>query len=379
MEPKTNTPIPIDRTVASGNDEATDIYRLLVESVRDYAIFVLDPDGRVLTWNLGAQNLKGYSRDEIVGKHFSKFYLPEAIASGWPERELELAIKEGRFADEGWRVKKDGSAFWASVIITALRSPDGQLTGFAKVTQDLTMRRQTEERFQTLNKELRQKVLELDESKRIVELRTLELQKLSGELLRVQDEERRRLARELHDDLGQQLIALKMTMPKVAGTQEPLQSIDIAIATVRNLSYLLHPPLLDETGLQSALHWFIEGLTKRSGIQISMKISPQIFPRLSKEVETTIFRVVQECLTNVYKHAHSQTARVEIDKQSDWIIIRVRDYGIGVPQALTGSGISPRMGVGVSGMRERLRQFGGELVVSRAEPGTLVEGKFPLF
>ena len=377
MKPKT-TPIPIHRTPELGNDQSVDIYRLLVESVRDYAIFVLDPDGRVLTWNLGAQNLKGYSKDEIVGKHFSQFYLPEAIASGWPERELELAEKEGRFADEGWRLRKDGTAFWASVIITALRSPDGRLAGFAKVTQDLTLRRESEERFQSLNKDLRQKVLELDESKRIVELRTLELQKLSGRLMRVQDEERRRLARELHDDLGQQLIALKMSIPKTAVTEESLQSLNEAIATVRNLSYLLHPPLLDETGLQSALHWFIEGLTKRSGIQISLTISPQIFPRLEKELESTIFRIVQECLTNVYKHARSKSVRVEIDKQPDWVIVRVRDYGIGAPQELTGSGFAPRMGVGISGMRERLRQFGGELTVSRAEPGTLVEAKLPL-
>jgi PAS domain S-box-containing protein len=355
-----------------------ELLRLLIESVRDYAIFVLDPEGHVLTWNPGAEAMKGYTKDEIVGKHFSQFYLPEAIENGWPERELQLADKQGRLSDEGWRVKKDGSAFWASVVITALRTPDGRLTGFAKVTQDLTVRRQMEERFQKLNKELRQKVSELDESKRIVELRTLELQKLSAEVLRVQDEERRRLARELHDDLGQQLAAAKMTMPKVTGAEDSRRMIDGAIATVRNLSYLLHPPLLDETGLQAALHWFIEGLAKRSGLDISLTIAPPVFPRMDKDIETTVFRVVQESLTNVYRHAKSQTARVEIEKQLDWIVVRVRDYGIGIPPAATVHGFSPGLGVGVSGMRERLRQFGGELTVSRAEPGTLVEGKIPV-
>jgi PAS domain S-box-containing protein len=378
MEPKMS-PVPIDRTTTQGITEPPDIFRVLVESVRDYAIFALDIEGRVSTWNLGAQTLKGYSKEEIIGKHFSKFYLPEAVASGWPERELDLAGKEGRFADEGWRVRKDGTAFWASVIITALRRPDGGLTGFAKVTQDLTERRQTEERFQTLNRELRHKVSELDEAKRIDELRTLELQKLSAEVLRVQDEERRRLARELHDDLGQKLVAAKMTMPKVAGIEESSQMIDDAIATVRNLSYLLHPPLLDETGLQAALHWFIEGLAKRSGLKISIAVAPQNFPRLSRDVEATIFRVVQESLTNVYRHAKSDSARIEIEKQFDWIVVRVRDHGIGVPQAIAGHGFSAKMGVGVSGMRERLRQLGGELTVSRAEPGTLVEGKIPLY
>jgi PAS domain S-box-containing protein len=118
-------------------------FRLLVDSVRDYAIFLLDPEGHVLTWNAGAQSIKGYAKEEILGKHFSIFYLPEAKQSGWPNRELALAIKEGRFQDEGWRVKKDRSTFWASVTITALRQENGSLYGFGKVTRDLTARRQS--------------------------------------------------------------------------------------------------------------------------------------------------------------------------------------------------------------------------------------------
>jgi PAS domain S-box-containing protein len=323
--------------------------------------------------------MKGYSREETVGKHFSKFYLPEAVQSGWPQRELTLAEKEGRFADEGSRVRKDGSSFWASVIISPLRSVDGKLSGFAKVTQDMTERRLAEERVQTLNKELRRRVSQLDESRRIVELRTLELQKLSGQLLQIQDEERRRLARELHDDLGQQLTALKMSIPKTSGNQAAIEMTDTAMAAVRSLSYLLHPPLLDETGLRAALHWYVDGLSKRSGIDISYTVAPQIFPRLARDIETTIFRVVQESLTNVYRHASSQSARVEIEKQLDWVFVRVRDYGKGIPPELTGMTVSASMGVGLSGMRERLRQFGGELTISRAEPGTMIESKIPLF
>jgi PAS domain S-box-containing protein len=371
------SPVPIDRPRGVEPGEYSDIFRKLVEGIRDYAIFVLDPEGHVLTWNPGAQALKGYTRDEIVGKHFSKFYRSEAVQTGWPQRELTLAEKEGRFADEGWRVRKDGTSFWASVIITALRSEDGTIIGFAKITQDLTERRAAEERFQTLNSELRERVMELDESRRVVELRTLELQKLSTQLLYVQDEERRRLARELHDDLGQQLTLLKMTLPK--GSEESAKITDDAIATVRNLSYLLHPPLLDESGLRAALHWYVEGLVKRSGIEISLTITPQMFPRLSKEIETAIFRVVQESLTNVYRHAATDSARVEIAKQSEWIVIRVRDYGKGLAHELTGKNLSARLGVGINGMRERVRQFGGELNVSRAEPGTLVEVRIPVF
>lgn len=355
-----------------------EIYRLLVENVRDYAIFVLDPEGHVLTWNAGAQAIKGYSREEIVGQHFSKFYLPEAVQNGWPTRELALAEKEGRFADEGWRVKKDGSSFWASVIITALRDASGGLAGFAKVTQDLSEQQKWEGRIQDLNKELRSRVAQLDETQRIVELRTIELQKLSAQLLYIQDEERRRLARELHDELGQQLTVLKMSLDKDKNPQV-VHLADTAIATVRNLSYLLHPPLLDETGLRAALHWYVEGLTKRSNIEISLIMRPLMFPRLPKDLETTIFRVVQESLTNVYRHAKSESARVEIDKQSEYVTVRTRDYGVGLSPEIVSRHSGPSMGVGVSGMRERVRQFGGELTVSRAEPGTLVEAKIPLF
>jgi PAS domain S-box-containing protein len=372
-------PVPIDRGRASDPSTPAELFRLLVEGIRDYAVFVLDPEGIVLTWNPGAQAMKGYTRDEIVGKHFSKFYPQEAIQSRWPQRELVLAEKEGRFADEGWRVRKDGTTFWASVIISALRDANGKLSGFAKVTQDLTARREVDERVQTLNRELRDRVSQLDETRRLIELRTLELQKLSAQLLHVQDEERRRLARELHDDLGQQLALIKMELANLSGVEEVKRLTDTAASTVRNLSYLLHPPLLDETGLRAALHWYIEGITKRSNVDIALTFRPQAFPRLPRDIEMTIFRVIQESLTNICRHANSESARVEIEKQAESVLVRVRDYGKGLSQELAGRIAAPSLGVGVTGMRERVRQFGGELTMSRAEPGTLVEARIPLF
>jgi PAS domain S-box-containing protein len=366
------------KTAGPGATQSSDLFRLLVESVKDYAIFVLDPEGHVITWNQGARALKGYTPDEILGQHFSKFYLPEAVQSGWPARELALAEKEGRFADEGWRVKKDGSSFWASVIITTLRDADGRLTGFAKVTQDMTERKQWEERIEELNKELRARIRQLDESQRVIELRTLELQRLSVQLLQIQDEERRRLARELHDELGQQLSGLKMILD-AGGSKEASQLAETALSMVRNISYLLHPPLLDEAGLRPALHWYVDGLTKRSNIEIALSLKPQTFPRLSKDLEVTIFRIIQESLTNIYRHSGSESARVEIEKQADRVIVRVRDYGKGVPPELGSAKGSAGLGVGINGMRERIRQFGGELMIARAEPGTLVEASIPLF
>jgi PAS domain S-box-containing protein len=358
--------------------QTDEVFRLLVDSVKDYAIFLLDPDGRVSTWNQGAERIKGYKAHEIIGQHFSRFYPREAIDSKWPDRELEIATKEGRFTDEGLRVRKDGSTFWAYVVITALRDDAGALKGFSKVTRDLTERRDLEQRTRHLNKELRTRITQLVETQHQVELRTLELQKLSGELMRVQDEERRRIARALHDELGQELAALKIDLDmQNSGPDQKLSSAiemtERALSKVRNLSYLLHPPLLDESGLMPALHWYFDGLRKRSEMRITFDYKPVVFPRLALELETAIFRVIQEALTNAYRHSGSADARIDINQELDRVTVRVRDFGKGIgPASLTA-------GVGISGMKERVKQLNGDLRVSRAEPGTLVEATLPLF
>src|SRR5579884_4051640 len=130
--------------------ESEDLYRLLVEQVKDYAIFLLDPRGYVVTWNSGAQWIKGYKAEEIIGKHFSIFYSAAEIQAGKPLHELEVASAEGRYEEEGWRLRKDGSRFWASIVLTALRDKTGQLVGFAKVTRDLTERKASEEQLRQL-------------------------------------------------------------------------------------------------------------------------------------------------------------------------------------------------------------------------------------
>ncbi len=149
-EPPNGGSTPITPIAKSGLAEAikhgSSIYGLMVASVRDYAIFMLDPAGYIASWNQGAQRIKGYTADEIIGRHFSVFYTDEANAIGHPQHELEVATKEGRFEEEGWRIRKDGSRFWASVVITAVRDEDNTLIGFAKVTRDLTERREAEQR-----------------------------------------------------------------------------------------------------------------------------------------------------------------------------------------------------------------------------------------
>ncbi|WP_235516590.1 PAS domain S-box protein [Caballeronia cordobensis] len=204
-------------------------FRLLVESVEDYAIFLLDAEGRVATWNNGAKRIKGYDAQDIVGRHFSVFYPPEDIAAGKPQKELAAAAHTGRVEDEGWRVRRDSTRFWANVVITALRDAQGALIGFAKVTRDMTDR-----------------------------LRLAELQHaraLSAHVQTALENERASIARELHDDLGQQLAALKMqlaTLDANAGadgfarhaltqTRAMETQIDTVIASVRRIAAGLRP------------------------------------------------------------------------------------------------------------------------------------------
>jgi PAS domain S-box-containing protein len=193
----------LEKQLALRESEA--LFRLLVETVQDYAIFILNPDGNVASWNIGAERIKGYKTDEIVGRHFSCFYPQEDVRNGKPARELVVAAKEGRFEDEVWRIRNDGSRFWANVNITAIRDDSGQLLGFAKITRDVTERMQTQ-------RALEREVAERRNAERRFQNSERSLRQLSLHLLRTQDEERRRIGRDLHDSLGQYLAVLKMKL-----------------------------------------------------------------------------------------------------------------------------------------------------------------------
>jgi signal transduction histidine kinase len=227
---------------------------------------------------------------------------------------------------------------------------------------------------------------DLHRKTRQLEVLNRELRTLSSNLIASQDRERRRIARELHDSLGQELSAAKMMTDKIAMLNRSPESaseateisnlINHAIQQVRSISYLLHPPLLDEIGLQSALQFYLEGFTKRSGIEISLDMQPPDFPRLTPELETAIFRIVQEALTNVFRHSESREARVSLVKSDAQVIGTVRDFGKGIKDGVT-QGRPDRIGVGIGGMTQRVKEFGGELRIENANPGTLVEVTVP--
>jgi PAS domain S-box-containing protein len=358
--------------------ESEQRFRLLVEAVADYAIFMLDTEGRVSSWNVGAERLKGYKASEIIGQHFSQFYPEVDKRNAKPQRELETAIQEGRIEDEGWRLRKDGSRFWANVVITALKDADGRLRGFAKVTRDFTERMQSER--------------SLLEAKRKLEDSEKSLRELSLHLLRTQDEERRRIGRDLHDSLGQYLSVLKMKLdslsrgasqtrsPDLAELTECARLTEDAVREVRTISYLLYPPMLEEMGLKSAIPWYLDGFAKRSGIRTTFEVSPE-FGRLAPDVELAFFRVLQESLTNVHRHSGSQIAIVRLLLEGDMVTLEVSDEGKGTEIGNFEEGRQDWMGalgVGLRGMSERMQQIGGKLELSSSKAGTTVTGAVPI-
>ena len=234
----------------------------------------------------------------------------------------------------------------------------------------------------TLEDRVRERTAELDGVNQ-------NLRELSARLLRLQDEERRRFARELHDSVGQMLAGLTMNLSAVRGDIERLTKTAKALGEgealvqdmskeVRTISYLLHPPLLDEAGLTSALRWYVEGFTQRSKIQVESDL-PDDFGRLSQELETAIFRVVQECLTNIHRHSGSSTAKVRIAQSNGFVLVEVADRGKGVaPEKLHEMEAAGTLGVGLRGMRERIRQLGGGLEIHSNGTGTVVRVRLPV-
>jgi signal transduction histidine kinase len=221
--------------------------------------------------------------------------------------------------------------------------------------------------------------------------RTAELQNLSQQLLRVQDEERRRVARDLHDSTGQTLTALKISVTLLQRklgndkrTCDELSGIarlaDEALQEIRTTSYLLHPPMLDETGFASAAQWYIEGFAKRSRMKVRVDFAPAV-QRLPDTIEIALFRVLQESLTNVHRHSGTSEVDIRLHREGHAVILEVRDYGCGIPeQRLSQMGpLVPDSGVGLAGMRERLNELKGRLEIEPADPGTRLRAIVPLF
>jgi PAS domain S-box-containing protein len=353
-------------------------------------------EGKIVAVNQTFLDWSGYLEAEVVSKlHFQELLtVPGNIffeTQLFPLLQLQNIVKAVAFD----LVCKDGKILPVLLNATQRTSVSFGAPLIHSAIFDATDRRIYEKELLRARKELEEEasrrnadlVREVAERQRAEE----SLRELTAKLLQSRDDEQRRLARALHDSVGQLLAALAMNQSAIESEKARLserpqaalaENIEIAqqISTeIRTISQLLHPPLLDEVGLSSALRWYIEGINRRGGTAINLEM-PESFGRLPAEIETAIFRIIQECLTNSHRHGKSKNANVNLSRTSDFISITVADEGIGIPeskleQIKSGSGA----GVGLRGMRERVYQLNGVLDIASSEKGTVIQIRLPAF
>jgi len=378
-------------------DKAIGLLASIVDSSED-AIVSKTLEGVITSWNKGAERLFGYTANEAIGQYISMIIPLDRR----DEETSILARLSGGSRIEHFdtiRLRKDGTRLEISLTISPIRDSSGKIIGASKVARDISGRKQierelreSEQRFRTLadalDIQVQFRTQELQRRNAEVLQQAEQLRDLSGRLMSAQDEERRRIARDLHDSAGQNLAALGMSLAgiehdakhdparlpqSIKASQQLIQ--DLA-QEIRTTSYLLHPPMLDEAGLSSALQWYITGLKGRSGLGIELS-TPDNLERLAPEVELAIFRLVQECLTNIHRHSESKTAVIRIARELDKIHAQVQDHGKGISRERLAEVQSGGVGLGIRGMRERVQRSHGELTIDSNALGTTITAIFP--
>jgi signal transduction histidine kinase len=329
-------------------------FRSLLEAAPD-AMLITTAEGEIVLANSRADHIFGYSRQELLGQNV-RVLVPSWTLGGYHVGELAS-------------VCKDGSTFPSEINSSPLQTEEGLL--ITSAIRDISERKRAEQR-------IAEQTQQLHEANR-------ELRHLSSRIVAIRDEERRRLGRELHDSQGQYLAAIKMNLEMIETTEAALSPVQKSALTeaitllersmreIRVISHLLHPPLLDEIGLQAVVPWYLNSFSERSGIQIDLEM-PSDIAKLPDQVELAVFRVLQECLTNVHRHSGSKVAKVKILPEETGVTLQVIDQGRGMASQ---NGSEPVIGVGITGMRERVRELGGHFEISSGAKGTVVRAVLP--
>jgi PAS domain S-box-containing protein len=342
-----------ERTAALQESTAELIEKATLLDLANDAIFVKTAEGTISYWNRGAERLYGWTSSEALGHSPAELLRSEYPV---PLAEIESSdVWEGELR----QMTREGERIVVASRWTTLRDHSGKPLGWLENNTDITARKRAEEAAR----------------------------RLSGRILTLQDDERRRIARGLHDSLGQYLTALKMNLDllsrgndrQAAVAAECSEMADRCLAETRTVSHLLHPPLLDEAGFGSAARWYVDGFAQRSGIQVNLSLPPSVL-RLRQEAEIALFRALQEGLTNVHRHSNSSAVEIRFSLESDDVRLEIADNGRGIPRKtlkrlMEGAGGT---GVGIAGMRERLRELGGLVQVESDSSGTLLRVSIPI-
>ncbi|MGC2549420.1 MAG: PAS domain S-box protein [Candidatus Sulfotelmatobacter sp.] len=362
-------------------------------------LILLTPDGTIIDANRATIEASGKQREELIGHKFWEFWwsaLPDEVAilknSVAKAAGGELVREECSFC------LPDGTRRVAHRTLNPVVDDAGKLVMIVCTGLDITEQQELREKLEA---RVKHRTRELEEKNQALLRQAETVRDLSGRLLRAQDEERRRIARDLHDSSGQILAAVQMILAPLQeqarnlngdfanGIRQSIELVEQLSKELRTVSYLLHPPLLDEAGLPSALRWYVEGFAQRSKIEVQLEVAPDL-GRLPGDMEMTVFRIVQECLTNIHRHSSGKKATIRMLRSDEKICLEIQDNGQGMPISnmpasnMLGSknGRSsarpPRAGVGIQGMRERVKQLGGSFEIKSAETGTVVTVSFPL-
>jgi PAS domain S-box-containing protein len=395
-EPERMVGINIDITERKQAERTSNLLAAIVDSSDD-AIISKGLDSIITSWNKGAERLFGYTEAEAIGRHIT-LIIPEDLRG--EEADIINRLKQGQRVDhfETVRVRKDGTLLDLSLTISPVKDAGGRVIGASKVARDITEAkriarslRESEERLRALSDgleiQVRVRTRQLEQRNAEILQQSEQLRELSNRLLQTQDEERRHIARELHDSAGQLIAALGMNLAGITQRAGDNAALSKALEDTQNLvqqlnreirttSYLLHPPLLDESGLPGAIRWYMDGLAERSGLDIDLDI-PDAFGRLPEDIELAVFRIVQESLTNIHRHSGSKTARIRLSRDACSVGLEIQDHGKGISGEKLAAIKAQRTGVGITGIRERVRHFNGLMDIQSNGTGATISVTLP--